>query len=212
MLADPIDQYLDLLKRRLPKDDPRAARLSQEAERDLRAAAERFAAGGWTREEAAAQAIAQYPSLDALARRFALDAAFSVSVSRPVKLAGTLTVVLVGLFAVASLVFAPGFPGRGLGGWIGGSILALAVLGHGLVTLQLIWSKQPDLRKQRGLVFLGGLALAVVGGFIAVWSLHLGSSTGDWEGYALLRGPLIALQGGLAAWVALPRIWSPWLE
>ena len=54
MQADGIDQYLDLLKRRLPEGDPRVARLIGEAERDLRAAAERFSAGGWTREDARA--------------------------------------------------------------------------------------------------------------------------------------------------------------
>lgn len=212
MLADPIDQYLDDLKRRLTADDPRSTKMIGEAERELRAAAERFAAGGWTREEAAAQAIARYPSIDALAHRVALDAAFSVSVSGPVKLALSLIVALAGLFVAASLAFALGLPGRGLIERVGSLAVALAVLGHGLITLRLLWSTRQDLGAQRAAVFLGGLLIAVLGGFITVWSLHLGATSGDWEGYALLRGPLVALQGGLAAWISLPRVWSPWLE
>ena len=212
MLADPIDQYLDLLKQRLPAADPRALQLVEQAERDLRASAQRFTDGGWTREEAAAQAIAQYPSIDALARRFAMDAAFSVSVSGPVKLGVSLIVAAAGLLALVSVGFALGAQDRVPIERIGTVALSLAVVGHGAITLQLLWSKRQRLGAQRALVFIGGLAIAVLGGFVAVWSIHLGATSGDWEVYTLLYGPVIALQGGLAAWVALPRIWSPWLE
>ena len=212
MLADPIDQYLDLLKRRLPAADPRSAQLVEQAERDLRAAAQRFTDGGWTREEAAAQAIAQYPSIDALARRFAMDAAFSVSVSGPVKLGLSLIIVAAALSVLASLGFSLGGQDRALALQVAGLALSIAVIGHGAVTLQLLWSKRQRLGAQRAVVFIGGLAIAVIGGFVAVWSIHLGAAKGDWDGYALVHGPVIALQGGLAAWVALPRLWSPWLE
>lgn len=218
MQADPIDQYLERLKRRLPAADLRTSQVLGEAERDLRAVAARFAVGGWTREEAAAQAIAQYPSVEALAGRFALDAAFAVAVSRPVKLALSAVVllaaalVLAGLLFAAGLLLAVGLSGRGLLELSASALVAFAVLGHGGVTLRLLWSGRRGLGVQRSVVFLGGLVLAVTGGFIAVWSLHMGATAGDWDGYAVLRGPLIALQGGLAAWISLPRVWSPWLE
>ena len=212
MLADPIDQYLDRLRGRLPTGDPSAARMVLEAERDLRAAANRFAAGGWTREEAAAQAIAQYPTVETLAQRYALDAAFAVSVSGPVKAALSATIVLTGLLVLAGAAFALGLPGLGFAERAVKVLLSLAVVGHGAVTLWLLWSKRLNMAAQRATVFFGGLMVAVLGGVLTIWSLHLGASTGEWEGYALLRGPLIALQGGFAAWVVLPRVWSPWLE
>ena len=212
MLADPIDQYLERLTRRLPGADPRTARVLGEAERDLRAAAKRFESGGWTREEAAAQAIAQYPSVEALAQRFALDAAFAVAVSAPAKTALSLVVGLAGALAVAGLAVVLSLPESGLLERVGQMVVCLAVLSHGAVTLALLWSRRPGMGAARAAVVLGGLAIAAVGGFILVWTLHLSATSGAWDTLTLPGSLLISLQGGLAAWVAMPRIWSPWLD
>ena len=83
--------------------------------------------------------------------------------------------------------------------------LSALVLAHGWLTLRLLWSSaEPSDFKRLGIVVFG-IFLVALGAAATVWSVHLGLTTQDWEGYGFLRGVLIALQGAISIVAALPR-------
>ena len=47
--------------------------------------------------------------------------------------------------------------------------------------------------------------LLVSGAAAAVWTIHLASSTGDLEAWAVLANLMVAAQGALLAWTAMTR-------
>lgn len=89
--------------------------------------------------------------------------------------------------------------------------LSLLVLAHGWLTLRLLWSgtKSSDIGRLAIAVF--GIFLVALGAGATVWSVHLGLTTQDWEGYGLLQGVLIALQGAISIVAAFPRAHHPQL-
>ncbi len=83
---------------------------------------------------------------------------------------------------------------------------ASLVIAHGLSALRVMWSKTPATEWWRRVDLLGGMALIALGSAATVWSVHLGLTTGDWEGYGPVRGLLIALQGALSVHIVVPNI------
>jgi hypothetical protein len=47
--------------------------------------------------------------------------------------------------------------------------------------------------------------LLVSGAAAAVWTIHLASTTGDLEAWAVLANLMVAAQGALLAWMAMTR-------
>ena len=90
--------------------------------------------------------------------------------------------------------------------------LSALVLAHGWLTLQLLWSSTEPSDFRRLAITVFGIFLVALGAAATVWSVHLGLTTQDWEGYGFLRGVLIALQGAISIVAALPRAHHPQLK
>jgi len=89
--------------------------------------------------------------------------------------------------------------------------LSALILAHGWLTLRLLWSSaEPTDFRRLGIAVLG-IFLVALGAAATVWSVHLGLTTHDWEGYGLLRGVLITLQGAISIVAAFPRTHHPQL-
>ena len=89
--------------------------------------------------------------------------------------------------------------------------LSALVLAHGWLTLRLLWSSAEPTDFGRLGIAVFGIFLVALGAAATVWSVHLGLTTQDWEGYGLLRGVLIALQGAISIVAAFPRAHHPQL-
>jgi hypothetical protein len=71
-----------------------------------------------------------------------------------------------------------------------------------LLTLR-SWAKG---RVQRAEVMVvAAIWLLVSGAAAAVWTIHLASTTGDLEAWAVLANLMVAAQGALLAWMAMTR-------
>jgi len=208
--ADPIDRYLQALRRRLPGDVALTGQTIAEAERELRAAAARIEAGGLSAERAAAAAVARAPRPEAVAARFALDAPSTFGLGAPLRLALSIALAAAVLLSLAAARAALADPELGWAVATGLLALTAAALAHGVLALWPArrWGVAPG---GRSLGFFGGLALLVLGGVLMIWTLYRAVLGGAWDGLTAGLGLAVALQGGLAARAALPRVWSPWL-
>lgn len=205
-MPDPIDIYLRSLAQRLPRRDRQTARLLAEVEAHLRDSAAALVETGASEAAAARAAAKRFGAVDMIVERFDREAPFVAGPHPLLRAATSLVVAGAGLFALATLVFVNLLLDAGWLRQVAASALALAVLGHGILTLQLIWSQSRTDRQRRTLVIAGGVALTTVGAVATAWSLHLGLATGDGEASGLLVGFLVALQGALAVWAAYPGL------
>ena len=89
--------------------------------------------------------------------------------------------------------------------------LSLLVLVHGWLTVRLLWLGADSSQIRRLAIAVFGIFLVALGAGATVWAVHLGLTTRDWEGYGLLRGALIALQGAISILAAFPRAHHPQL-
>ena len=76
------------------------------------------------------------------------------------------------------------------------------VMACSFILLFQVWVTQPH-RWERELTLAVALISIMIGSAGAVWTVHLGLVTGDWEGYGFVVGGLILLQGVFAAVDAL---------
>ena len=192
MTADPIAAHLRALAERLPGRHRQTARILAEAEAHLRDSAARLSESGLTEPAAAREAVRRFGAADMLVDRLWREAPFADEPPFLLRVATSIVVAVAGLIAVATLAVVNLAAEVGWVGRVGGAALAVAVLGHGGLTLRFLWS-HARVDRWRAPVVAGGVILTLMGAVAAVWSVHLGLM-------ALPSSVLIALQGVLAVW------------
>ncbi len=203
MTQDSIAAHLQALAERLPASHRQTTRILAEVEVHLRDSAAGLSETGLSEPEAAREAVRRFGAADMLVDRLQREAPFADEPHVLLRAATSIVVAAAGLIALATLAIVNQAPEIGWVGQVGGSALALAGLGHGGLTLRLLWS-QARVDRWRVPVVAGGVILTMAGAVAVIWSGHLGLAIGDWEGSGLPSGVLIALQGVLAVWTFRP--------
>ena len=203
MTPDPIADHLRALAERLPDRHRQTARILAEAETHLRDSAARLSESGLSEPAAAREAVRRFGAADMLVDRLQREAPFADEPHVVLRVATSVVIAAAGLIAVVTLAIVGLAAELGWTGQAGGAALAVAVLGHGGLTLRLLWS-QCRADRWRAPVVAGGVLLTLAGVVAVVWSLHFGLAIGDWQGSGLPTGMLIALQGVLAVWTFRP--------
>ena len=208
MSPDPIAAHLRALAERLPGSHRQTARMLAEVEAHLRDSAAALGQSGLTGPAAASEAVRRFGAADMVVDRLQREAPFPNEPHVLLRAATSIVIAAAGLIAAAMLVVVNLPPDVGWAWRIGVSAFALAVLGHGGLTLWLLWS-QCRVDRSRAPVVSVGVVLAMAGAAAVVWPVHPGLAIGDWQEPGVLSAALIALQGALAVWACYPARRSP---
>jgi hypothetical protein len=195
---DPIQHYLEEFSRQLPPHGRHANRVLREIEDHLCQTADQLRHQGIEPAEAARLAVQRFGAPRDVFAQFELEAPIESEVMVMVRYLLINVACVTLLFAAAFLILG-WFDDAPTTVFVAKVVVSTLILGCSFVLLYRLRTTKPMQLRERGIVMGCGLISIVLGVAGAVWTAHLGLTTGDWEYYGFGGAGLLVLQGALAA-------------
>jgi hypothetical protein len=194
-----LDAFLARVRRASAAPERRADPLTDEIRDHLMTAIEDLQRGGMDPQEAEHVAIERFGAPEAILKHHELEAGvMTLWLTRILTVLAAVTTFVAAVVVVHSLAFDDGSATVETVK-VGQSVLIIAA---GILTLR-SWSKGRVRRAE--MMVVAAIWLMVSGAAAAVWTIHLASTTGDLEAWAVLANLMVAAQGALLAWMAMTR-------
>ena len=202
-----IERYVQAFAARIPRISFRRRRICAEIREHLLDRVEAHLAAGDGPRCAVDKAIQDFGSCDEIAVQFEQQAPLDAENEAPLRAAGLLVLIAVGLYTCMHLI-------SGLSQLLDSAIewvQPIRILVFGIVLIEVLLGTALILsgssrRKFRQLVFLGGILTILAGILNTVWATQTGMKTAHWEYYGIVGGLLIVLLGALLVTITSPNL------
>ena len=202
-----IEDFLRDLSTKLPAGTLRSRRVLQEAESHLNECIASLRSAGMPADEATQEAIRRFGTAKDFVGAFATESPLEPENEKMIRIGLSLLAGLTAVYALLHIGFSIVNVAEDSWSWAQLKLmLGTLILAQGVITLSLLWTKAIDAPGRRLVLFMGSLCLIALGSANAVWTVHLGMTTNDWEYYGLVGGGLLMVQGALTAWVSRPNV------